>query len=134
MTISKGMFLTNCTSNLLLVTYHYLFMESIWWKVVYKQLCWTMNNFLMLTKICQLEALKNKFSQSCFFPTRSCLCRTTMESLAFIKVTLHAFVISITCALFKVDWLTNFQRWRNLIGLLEFQIVLSEILLTACAD
>ena len=45
---------------------------------------------------------------------------TTKESLAFIKATLHAFVISITCALFKVDWLVNFQRRGKLIGLLEF--------------
>ena len=66
--------------------------------------------------------------------TFSSLYWTTKESLAFIKATLHAFVISITCALFNVDWLANFQRWGNLIGLLEFHIALSEILLTACAD
>ena len=50
------------------------------------------------------------------------------------KATLHAFVISITCALFNDDWLVNFQRGRNLTDLLEFHIALSKILLTACTD
>ena len=40
-----------------------------------------------------------------FFPQLTCfsLHRTTKEFLAFIKATVHAFVISITCALFNVD-------------------------------
>ena len=63
--------------------------------------------------------------------TRSSLYRTTKESLAFIKITLHAVVISITCALFNVDRLANFQRWGNLTGFLEFHIAFSEIFLTA---
>ena len=50
-----------------------------------------------------------------------------------IKATLHVFVTSIACALFNVDWLANFERRGNLIGLLEFQKTLSEILLTAGA-
>ena len=44
------------------------------------------------------------------------------------------FVISITCLPFNADWLANFWRWENLVGLLEFDIPLSEILLAACAD
>ena len=50
-----------------------------------------------------------------------------------IKATLHVFVTSIACALFNVDWLANFERRGNLIGVLEFQKTLSEILLTAGA-
>ena len=51
------------------------------------------------------EALKNKFlSPSFFFQlTRSSLHQTTKEFLAFIKPTLHVFVISVTFALFNVD-------------------------------
>ena len=60
--------------------------------------------------------------------------RITNEYLVFIKATVHAFAISITCTLFNVDWLANFQSWANLIVLLEFHIALSEILLKACAD
>ena len=37
----QGNFLTNYTSNLLIVTYFYLFMKSIWHKVSQKQLCWS---------------------------------------------------------------------------------------------
>ena len=45
-----------------------------------------MNNFLMLTKIYWLEALKNIFSPSRFFQLiRSSLYRTTKVYLAFIK-------------------------------------------------
>ena len=47
-----------------------------------------------------------------------------------IKVAVHAFVISITCAPFNVtDWLI-FKGEQILIGLLEFEIALSKILLT----
>ena len=66
--------------------------------------------------------------------THSSLHQTAKEFLAFIKATVHAFVISNTCASLSVDWLANFQRWGNLVGLLEFHIALSEILLTACLD
>ena len=45
------------------------------------------------------------------------------EFLAFIKVTIHALVISITCVLISIDWLASFQRWTNLIGFSEFHIV-----------
>ena len=37
--------------------------------------------------------------------TRSSLYRTTKEFLAFVKGTLHAFVIAITCTLLNVYWL-----------------------------
>ena len=47
---------------------------------------------------------------------------------------LNAFVTFVSCALFKVDWLANFQRWGNLTGLLKFHKALSKILLTAYAD
>ena len=46
-------------------------------------------------------ALKNTVSQSSVF--FFCLHETTKEFLAFIKATIHAFVISIACALFSVD-------------------------------
>ena len=59
--------------------------------------------------------------------TSSSLHQTTKEFFAFIKATVQAFVISITFAIFNVDWLANFQRWANLIGFLECHI-------TACAD
>ena len=38
------------------------------------------------------------------------------------------------CALFNVNWLANVLKVRNFIGMLEFHIAHSEILLTACAD
>ena len=135
MTFSKGMFLTNCTSNLLLVRYfYYLFMESIWNKVGYKQLCWTMNNFLMLTKIYWLEALKIKFLPPCFFPIGIFYSISINKGISSYYKSMIKATLLVTCVLFNVEWLFNFQRWGNLIGLLEFHKALSEILLTACAD
>ena len=54
------------------------------------------------------EALKNNFSPFCVFffqLTRSSLHQKTEEFLAFIKATVHALAISITCVLFNVNWL-----------------------------
>ena len=47
------------------------------------------------------RALKKTFSPSSVFFFS--LHQTTKEFLAFIKATIHALVISITCALFSVD-------------------------------
>ena len=51
-----------------------------------------------------------------------------------IKATVHACAFSVTGGLFNLDWLANFERWANLISLLELHLALFEILLTACAD
>ena len=61
-----------------------------------------MNNFLMLAKKKLAAALKNIFSPSSVFFFFS-LHQTIKEFLAFIKTTIHTFVISITRALFSVD-------------------------------
>ena len=87
----------------------------------------------MPTKKLLARSLKSTFSPSSVFVFFS-LHQTTKQFLAFIKPTVHPFVISVTCAWFSVDWLTNFQRWENLIGFFEFHIAHSEILLTACLD
>ena len=62
-----------------------------------------MNNFLMLAKKKLAGALKNIFSPSSVFFFFFSLHQTIKEFLAFIKTTIHTFVISITCALFSVD-------------------------------
>ena len=57
------------------------------------------------------KLLKRNFHHPVFFPIdTSSLYQPTKESLAFIKATLHFFVVSITCALFNVDGLANFQK------------------------
>ena len=48
------------------------------------------------------RVLKIQFYHLLFFFLS--LHRTTKEFLAFMKATVHVFVISITCALFSVDW------------------------------
>ena len=69
-------------------------MKSILKKVGHGQLFDVNKNFLA-------KPLKNTFSPfSVFFLS---LHQTTEECLAFINTTIHAFVISITCALFSVD-------------------------------
>ena len=52
----------------------------------------------------------------------------------FHKSNLDVFVVYITFASLNTDWLANFWRWTNLIGLFEFDVALSEILLAACTD
>ena len=57
--------------------------------------------------------LKNRFSpSSVFFLRLTCfsLHQTTKEFLAFIKRTVNAFIFSITCALFNVDWFGYFFK------------------------
>ena len=60
----------------------------------------------MLTKEFLARPLKNTFSPYyVFFFSQH---QANKEFLAFIKATIHAFVILITCALFSVDWLADF--------------------------
>ena len=65
--ISKGIFLTNCNSNLLLETYYYLFTKSIegrpWTTLLNHEQFFGVNQNLVA------RALKNKFlPSSVFFP------------------------------------------------------------------
>ena len=100
-------FLTKGTSNLLLVTYQYLFMTFIWWKG--RPWITLLNNgqFFDVNQNLIARTLKNQFSPSsvCFFVS---LHRTTKKFLAFIKAFVNAFVVSIKCASFNVDWLAKF--------------------------
>ena len=74
---------------------------------------WTMNDFSKLTQIevnslsKLARALKNTFSP--YFVFSLSLQQATKELFAFIKTTVYAFVISMICALFSIDWLTNFK-------------------------
>ena len=86
--VIKGIFLTNCTTNLLLVTYHNLFIKSIWWKVGHKQLCCSLT---LLTKKYGSKSFKKYiliiFSFSSWHV--SLYIETTKEFLAFIKSTVN---------------------------------------------
>ena len=73
----------------------------------------------MLTKIYWLEALKNIFSPSCFFPIDTFLSISNNQGISsycssMIKVTLYTFVTPITSVLFNVDWFVNFQRSKSI--------------------
>ena len=75
-------------------------MKSIWSKFGHEQLFHVNKKYLAI-------ALKNTPSQSSVFFFFS-LHQTTKEFLAFIKATIHAFVISIAWALFSIVWLAIF--------------------------
>ena len=83
-----------------------------------------------------IKSFKNIFSPSSVFFKLTHFSQhwKTKKCLAFIKATAHVIVISVTFVPFNFDWLAHFWRWANLIGLLEFNITPSEMLLTACAD
>ena len=69
-------------------------MKSIWWKVGHEQLYHVNKNILA-------RALKKIHFHYLLFFSLS-VHETNKEFLAFIKATIHAFVISITCT-FSVD-------------------------------
>ena len=56
---------------------------------------------------------------------------TTKDFLAFTKTIVNVFTISLSIHHATLIDLAIFWKWRNLIGLFEFDIALSEILLIA---
>ena len=99
----KSIFLTNSTSDLLLVKKHIENIITFSWSPFGRRSA--MNSFSIFTKEILARTLKNTFSLSTVFFLS--LHQTTTEVLAFVKATIHAFVISTTCA-FSVDLLANF--------------------------
>ena len=74
-----------------------------------------MNNFVEPWTTLRWKSISKSFKKYIFtiffFPLS--LHRTTKKVLTFIKATVHTLFISITCALFNVDWLTNLQGRVN---------------------
>ena len=87
------LYIQSTFGNITYRTYHYLLMKSIWYKVSHEQL-------FHVNKKLTAKALKNTFSLSSVFFLS--IHQRTKEFLAFIKATIHAFVISVTCT-FSVD-------------------------------
>ena len=100
-------YLTNYTSNLLLLTYLYIFMKSIWWKVCHKQLCCSLTHLISygepksisksFKKLCFRHTVVffyffffffSFFSSIAFFPFHQ------ITILAFIKTAVNVFLIS----------------------------------------
>ena len=59
-------YLTNYTSNLLLLTYLYIFMKSIWWKVCHKQLCYSLTHLISYG---EPKSISKSFKKLCFCHT-----------------------------------------------------------------
>ena len=85
---------------------------------------WNHEELFNVKKNLLARALINAFPPFCFLFLLST--SKNEELLTFIKATVHTFVISITCALFSVDWLTlNFtSTLRNTVNSLRLSIII----------
>ena len=111
--IAMEIFLRNCASNLFKVTCHYLFMKSIWYKVVHKQFC------CALTRLISSEVdLKYIFTIFCFFANSheeflnnrgvSCFHKSNHTCLCYFyhMCSIQRWLIGRSLKVSKFDWFT----------------------------